>query len=477
MFNYKLIITILLLFPKIIFSQDKPLEFTYFNPDSTQEELRGLFTEFSQKHPGFYRYNDTSSFNQEIDSALSTITNPINELEIYRLLKPIFAKIGCLHTSISLSPETEQQLEAQSNCLPLLLYYKKGQAFIWKNYSDEKRIPLESEVLSLNGRDIQSIYQELLRNIPMDGFNQTGKYQLLEYSFPTWYRNIIEINDKFSIQIKTKDGVEKTFSINGIKAQELPSYQDLSSKKLNLNVLSDLAILTIPSFAKSYHKANGQKFKKEIKRYFKRIKNKKVKTVIVDLRGNTGGSDSNAAFFAAHFFDQPFRYWDRIEVSEPIAKDIKGLNRLFYSKPTKKDSIWLWKKSILFTQEFDFYQQQKPAKNNFQGTTYFIIDGLCMSSCADVAAVLSYNHKGTFVGQETGGGFQGNTSGLIPESQLSNGLIFSIPLLKYVNAVSPDLNFGRGTIPDLSIDSNPLETFNGQDLVLEKLLEHIKIKR
>ncbi|MFK7773316.1 MAG: S41 family peptidase [Saprospiraceae bacterium] len=471
-----LFVTILLLLSKITFTQNNAFELKNFHPDSTQQELRDLFQEFRLKHPGFYRYNNAITFDQKIDSIITSIKKPVNELEIYRLIKPIFAEIGCLHTGISLSEKTETLLDVQPNCLPFLLLHKQGKAYIWKNYSKHQEIKIGSEITKINGQSIESIYQKLLQNIPMDGFNKTGKFKLLEYSFPTWYRNIIEITTDFSIELKSNNSSEETFtfSTKGIKANQLPSYQDMISKKLNLKIEGDIAILTIPSFSNSYHKANSQKFKKEIKQYFKKIKKEKIKNLIVDFRGNTGGSDSNAALFVSHFFEKPFRYWDRIEVSEPIAKDIKGFNRLFYAKPEKQDSIWLWKKSPLFTSEFDFYKKQKPAKNIFQGDTFFLIDGLCMSSCADAAAILSFNKKATFIGQETGGGFQGNTSGLIPESQLSSGLIFSIPLLKYINAVDPTINFGRGTIPDIEVESSPLYNLNGKDATLEMAFDIIK---
>jgi hypothetical protein len=37
-----------------------------------------------------------------------------------------------------------------------------------------------------------------------------------------------------------------------------------------------------------------------------------------------------------------------------------------------------------------------------------------MSLCADVAAILSFNKKAICIGQQTGGGYQGNNSGLMP---------------------------------------------------------------
>jgi hypothetical protein len=62
-------------------------------------------------------------------------------------------------------------------------------------------------------------------------------------------------------------------------------------------------------------------------------------------------------------FDKPFRYWDKIEVTEAVAKEIKGINSLFYKKPKEVDGSYRWRKTWL-TKEFDYYETQQPAKNN-----------------------------------------------------------------------------------------------------------------
>lgn len=460
-------ITFLALLFQAANAQNETAEAILYQSDTVKKELQELFVELSIKHPGFYRYNDKSAFDLKIDSVLNTINSPMTEFQIYRKIKPIIAQIGCLHTNIWLSDKTEKQLNSEANCLPLALNYSHGKAYITKNYSADSTIILGKEIFSINGRTIDSIYEELLRNIPMDGYNTTGKLALLEHSFPLWYRSIIDNTTSFEIEVRQGYNQKKSYTLKGIQSDQLPTYKDLMTKKLSLLIDGDVATITIPSFANSYHKANDQNFKKEIKDYFKQIKQKGITHLIVDLRGNTGGSDSNAAFFTSYFFGASFRYWDRIEAKEPIAKDIKGMKRLFYGKFAKKGDTWQHKKAAWFTREFDFYKPQKAAKNNFKGKTFVMIDGLCMSSCSDVAAILDFNDKATFMGTETGGGYQGNTSGLIPEEQLSFGVTISVPLLSYYNAVDT-ANFGRGTMPDKEFSLSIEDVLKKDDLILKK---------
>jgi len=207
---------------------------------------------------------------------------------------------------------------------------------------------------------------------------------------------------------------------------------------------------------------------------FKTLEEQEVKNLIIDLRYNTGGTDGNAALLASYFFDATFRYWDRIEVTEDIAGQIsRGLNKVFYSKPEKKDSTYLWKGALL-TKEFKYYKPQKPAKHNFKGKTYLLTNGFCMSSAADFIAILSDNGKAKIIGEESAGGYQGNTSGLMPKVIMGGGFVITVPLNKYINAVDPTKNIGRGTIPDYPINISLEDWMSKNDVVKAFTFDLIK---
>jgi len=84
---------------------------------------------------------------------------------------------------------------------------------------------------------------------------------------------------------------------------------------------------------------------------------------------------------------------------------------------------------------------------------------------------LQYNKRALLVGEETGGGYQGNNSGLMPEAKLGLGLKVSIPLLKYINAVDQNKNFGHGTYPDVVDQPSVADILNGQDVVMATALQ------
>ncbi|WP_188111987.1 S41 family peptidase [Aquimarina sp. RZ0] len=448
-----------------------------FSVDSLTTWTIKLMSEISKAHPGFYRYTNKERFNFIIDSTNYTIKDSLTTLAYYRKLKPLFAKIGCLHTSVDLSEHYKTYITKESKLIPITVFIDKDKhVFITKDYSDKKSLAIKSEIISINGKPISEIINKMLLAVPSDGVNQTLKTLLLNHRFAFWYQSIIELNKDYEIEIKLNNSIEKHI-VKGVSKEIFPSLESVlvNKKQLDFKIKDSIAFLTIHSFAKTVIKKNGQNYKKFIKESFKILRNKKVKNLIIDIRYNSGGTDGNAAFLASHFFDQPFKYWDKIEVTDKIAIEIKGINTIFFKKPIQKDSTYHWRGARSWlTKEFNYYKLQKPAKDNYTGNVYIITNGLCISSCSDLVAILSHNKKATIVGQESGGGFQGNTSGMMPVSEIYANMLITIPLQKYTNAVDMNKNFGRGTIPDFIIEPTLDDWIDKKDIEMDFVIKQLK---
>jgi C-terminal processing protease CtpA/Prc len=94
-----------------------------------------------------------------------------------------------------------------------------------------------------------------------------------------------------------------------------------------------------------------------------------------------------------------------------------------------------------------------PKANSFTGKVYFLIDGETFSAAADFAALAKELKLGVFIGEETGGAAEGNTSnGEILLTLPHSGIRIGIPLFRITNAVSFPHSSGRGVIPDYQTD-------------------------
>lgn len=439
-----------------------------FHQDSIKLWTKNLLDVMQKGHPGFYWYTPKERFDVIIDSTLQTVTDSLNTLDFYRKVKPLIAQIRCLHTGIVLPKGYEKAMEETKTYIPLEIFIDENRkVFVTKNHSKNESIPVKDELLFINGKPIASIINTLIKAIPSDGYNETEKVLALNLRFPFWYQSMIEMTDTFTVKIASGSTAQE-YKIKGITPEVLPSYEKLAStnkEQLSFEIKDGVGVLKIQTFAKTLIKKNGQNFKGFIKDAFKTLEAQETENLIIDLRYNTGGTDSYAALLASYFFEEEFRYWDRIEVTEDIANQVsKGIAKIFYSKPEKKDSTYLWKGALL-TKEFKYYKPQKPAKHNFKGQTYILTNGFCMSSAADFIAILSDNKKAKVIGEESAGGYQGNTSGLMPEITMARVFVITVPLNKYVNAVDPTKNIGRGTIPDYPVTISLEDWMSKKDVV------------
>ncbi|WP_139062629.1 S41 family peptidase [Aquimarina megaterium] len=451
-----------------------------YSADSLKIWTRKTMKEVYKSHPGMYRYTSKNTFDKLIDSTTATISDALSTIEYYRKLKPLFAKIGCLHTSLNLSKPYQEYYETQYNFIPIEIFINSNdKVFITKNYSTDTTIPIKSEIISINKKPIKEVIEQLYKAIPSDGYNKTLKTLVLNYHFPFWYESILGSTNNFEIKIND-NGQKKSYHLNGVARKELKLHDFNIDQKspLTFEIKKGIGYLKIQTFSSSSFKKNNQTFKKIINDVFVKLKKQNIQNLIIDVRGNTGGSDKNAVKLASYFFNEPFQYWNNpVEISEGFYNEYKFWYGIFFRRPKKVDNAYQWKGMHWWlSTAFNYYKTQKPSRQNFNGNTYLIIDGGCMSSCADVSAILSHNKKVIVFGEETGGGYQGNTSGMMPVTPVSPNLTMTIPLQKYTNAVDATKNFGRGTLPDYPIHNTLKSWINKTDIQLDYVIQFIKHK-
>jgi hypothetical protein len=474
------IVNSLLFYTSIAQNRNSRFPSLKFPADTVKQSIEDISKELSLKHPGFYRYTSKEEFKKYIDSVKSTIKDSLSEMESYLKIKPVISKIHCLHTELALPKEFKDYLNEQPNLIPLQVWFAGNRAWVIKNYSGDHSIVAGDEILAINGKPIESIINQLLPLIPSDGYNLTMKYRALYLQFPSWYR-ILNLSENYLVEFSHGNS-KSNIHLVGVKYKDLARdgflKEPVFPKELEFKIMNGTGYLTIHSFGKTMVEKGKQKFKPFIDETFAYLNTNHIQNLVVDLRDNTGGSDPYAAYFTSYFFDKPFRYWDHIEVTEAIAKQIKGIAiKAFYRVPIRKDSVWIWLKGK-HTDEFDFYEEQQPAKNNFSGMTYVLINGFCMSSCADVVAVLSYHKKATFIGEETGGAYQGNNSGMIPDMKITPfDFTLSVPLQAYFNFVDYSKNRTSGTKPDYPVNPTIEDLIIGKDQSLEKANDLITLRR
>src|SRR5262245_30619242 len=112
--------------------------------------------------------------------------------------------------------------------------------------------------------------------------------------------------------------------------------------------------------------------------------------------------------------------------------------------------------------------EQQPEIYAFLGRTIVLINGLIFSTAADFCAVAHHLKRATFIGEETGGGYYGNNSGMQTILTLPNSKArIRVPMYEYWNAVPGYDGKRRGTRPDYMVETKAANLLRGVDEQLE----------
>ncbi len=119
---------------------------------------------------------------------------------------------------------------------------------------------------------------------------------------------------------------------------------------------------------------------------------------------------------------------------------------------------------------------RKPDLLNFKGDIYVLINGNSYSASSILSTNLHATKRAIFVGEETGGAYNGTVAGLFKHVELPNSkvkVVFGLVQIEAPYKTEPD---GYGIKPDVKITPTIEDRLNNIDPELEWVLEDIKNK-
>jgi C-terminal processing protease CtpA/Prc len=210
-----------------------------------------------------------------------------------------------------------------------------------------------------------------------------------------------------------------------------------------------------------------------------------TKNLIIDLRNNGGGRLYEIADLYSYLVSEPFVFIDDYEVvsktsflhmnyfkgSGYVTKFFKILGApifypLFYFKTRKEENI-----TYLSNRHS---KSRNPEPNNFKGKIYVLINGGSFSASSIISSNLKSSRRAFFVGEETGGAYNGTIAAQMPLVQLPNSKVNLRVGLALVSAAGKTEIEGRGVFPDKEILPTLDDRKNNIDPELNWILEDIR---
>lgn len=112
--------------------------------------------------------------------------------------------------------------------------------------------------------------------------------------------------------------------------------------------------------------------------------------------------------------------------------------------------------------------------NHFSGKIYVLINGGSFSASCLLSSTLKANKNVTFVGEETGGAFNGTVAGIMPVVNLPNSKLALRLGLMDIKPINQTEVFGRGVFPDIEITPTIQDRIAGKDPEMDWILNDVK---
>ena len=332
-------------------------------------------------------------------------------------------------------------------------------------------------ITSINGLKSGEIVNRMFDYMVEDGYSNNVNYIRLSTGFPYFHRNIFGLYKTYHVGYIDSSGVEKNAWIPyynpptdsaGKRKSMVPEHKEkrlTHREKLKniraLHIDSTFALMTINSFSKGH-------LKNFFKRSFRTLRKKESKNLVIDIRANGGGDINNYVLLTKFLRNTSFKVADS---AFSISKNFRPYTRHISSGLFNNIGLlFVTHKEKDGNYHFGFWERHtfRPKRSNhFNGNVYVLTNGLTFSASSLFCNSVKGQKNITLVGEETGGGWYGNSGIIIPDIILPNTkLRVRLPFFRLVQYHHiPEK--GTGVMPDVYIGPVLKDAVNGIDTKME----------
>lgn len=460
-----------------------------YSKEDLHEDYSLLRNILEEKHPSLYWYTPKDSMDYFFDEGYKAIGDSMTELQFsWKILAPLVSAIHCGHTSVSMSKDWNKFIRHKHiPSFPLFLKVWKDTMMVTGNLNRKDSVMKRGDfITSINGIKSADIINTMFGYMVKDGYSNNVNYIRLSAGFPYFHRNIFGLYKTYFVTYTDSNGVEKNTIIPFYapssdtikkeirqfkKIERKITYQQRLENTRSLQYDSSFALMTVNGFSKGH-------LNNFFRKSFRNLNNKNVDNLVIDLRGNGGGDINKSVLLTKFLRNTPFKVADSAYSGsknfKPYTKNISsgffnnlGLLFVTHKKRDGKYHFGYWERHIF-----------KPKRtNHFNGHVYVLTNGLTFSASSLFCNAVKGQQNVTLVGEETGGGWYGNSGILIPNITLpKTKLKVRLPFFRLVQYEHISTK-GIGVIPDVYVGPDWRDMLNGVDTKIERVKKMMEEKK
>ncbi len=487
-----------------------------------QNDVDIAYAKLQKLHPKLYLYIAKEKLDYKFDSLKTTIINPMSSQDFYKKLAPVIAEVRQGHITVTPPKRRFTNKENKLNKKKKFEFYEldfeifKDSLWIVNTRGADSTI-VGSKVLKVNDEPASRLITNYKMLFTSDGYNTTFQKKMIGARFSGYYYTDKGFLDSITLTLKKEDSLfTKVFRrIAKDSISKKTNKDSLKKKPTKLTKVEKSLLKAKQKQQKKYNAKHG--FEKSRKRYtrnfnfigkdsrvayikirgfnngsykkfyeesFTKIDSAKSEVLIIDLRDNTGGRLTEIDKFYSYLTDKEYQLIEKSEVltRQPFLKSsmskntptsVKILSGLLSPitaifslfKSSKKDGKKYFR--------FGSAKAKKPNPLNFKGKIFVLINGGSYSASSILSTNLHGGKRAIFVGEETGGSYNGTVAGVFNYAELPTSKIKMRIGLAQIEALYKTKKDGYGIKPDVRIIPKIEDRLQNIDPELEWILNAI----
>lgn len=437
----------LILDPKNINAEDWINRLKYTTYDSTRfskryplkqykEDLDELGRRLSEVHPNVYKFISKDEFWKAIETKKEQLTDTTTFSEFIWHCSEIIANINCSHTSMGYFAQERKMIPAQLR-FPLEIRLINNIPYVTDPLINENKIAPKNKVSSINGIPFDSIKKEIYKHISSQGTIETYKKSFLNAHVTSIIPYALGFPKTYTVQLENNPRPVTLNMLSDYRDnfQKLPGY--LCEGPLCTTYLKDgkTAIMSIRSFA--YYGNKFPEYKAFMDRNFNDFAKKGIQNLIIDVRGNGGGSSDASIYLLRYLSPEPFTYFSDSQFNENLSP-------------------------------------LTPFENGFNGNLYVTMDGNGGSTTGHFMSIVKHLKLATLIGEELGSN-QFCTGGQKRLRLPHTGIEYTVGRNTYVTTATR-FPIDQGIMPDHTVFQSIDAYLGHTDTVMEYAIDLLEKK-
>ena len=419
-----------------------------------REDLNALKQILEEAQTSLYMYTSPEKLDSVFQSVNTFPEDSVSYLDFVRRIARYQNTIACGHSGWGHPKAYKTYRKEHMRFFPFNIKIQDQKYYINDADIAHKFDINGAEILRINGISVEEVSNRLRQHMVKDGFSNPYGVKEIEIYFRMAYSNFIDNPETFTLTLNTSSEPTKKMVIQALSLSKIDSLHQSNKpvnthkKALDLKITSDnIGILDINSFRNGYIEHFGQTFVPYIDSVFQVLDEQHIQSLVIDLRGNTGGWTANGKHLFSYFIEEPMEYMQKVEVKK---HEQYSFDSLIVSPPGYMDTFDLvLNANGLY--EWKNYPSLKaiPHKHHrYKGKVYIMVDEMSRSCSAVFSALMQDHTEATLVGKETGASKCGSSAMVMAITLPNTKIPVHFSTARYYTNVKYTNNC-RGIIPDI----------------------------